>query len=73
MGMMRKKPQLDERLRALYDKYEDQEIARCVIQAIDMRDELQRTRWDRARDWTLLVFVSAYFLRLICIEAAKWL
>lgn len=61
---MKQKVQLVDRLQALYDKYEDIEIARAVIQAVEQRDELQKTRWDRIRDWTIIVCIVAYAARV---------
>lgn len=68
---MTPKPQLYERLLTIHDKYDDPEIARCVILAIEIRDELRRTRWDRFREWALLVLVSAYILHSIAAVAWK--
>jgi hypothetical protein len=70
---MKQKTPLHERLIDLHDKYGDDELARCALQAIDMRNELHKTRWDRARDWALLVLVSGDLLRAAWPEIAKWL
>jgi hypothetical protein len=70
---MTPKPQLHERLSALYGKYQDPELARCALLAVEIRDEMRKTRWDRFREWTLLVMVSAYILRGIVVWAAQWL
>jgi len=70
--MTPKKP-LAVRIAEIAETYQDDGLMRCAIEVIDMHDELRRTRWDRAREWTLLVFVSAYILRTVWIEVAKCL
>jgi hypothetical protein len=68
---LKPKRTLVEMLMDLYDKYEDNEIARCVIRAKEMQDELHRTRFDRIRDWTLLVFAIGYLVHLAWEAFAK--
>jgi hypothetical protein len=70
---MTPKPQLYERLLTLHDKYDDPEIARCAILAVEIRDELRRTRWDRAREWTILAFIVAYAVKTITPWVQSWL
>ncbi len=70
--MIISKIKLHERLRALYEKYEDPESARCVIQAIDIEGELSRTRFDRIKDWSLLALIGAYLLHGIFVWGRGW-
>jgi hypothetical protein len=64
---------LHERLLDLHDKYDDVEIARCALVAAEMQKELSATRWDRAREWTLLAVIVLWALRVALPEVAKWL
>lgn len=53
---------LHERLLDLHDKYDDVEIAKCAIAAVEMQKELSATRFDRAREWAILAFIGAYII-----------
>ncbi|MEX3914860.1 hypothetical protein AB4Y43_01250 [Paraburkholderia sp. BR10872] len=70
---MKPKRDLVEMLRAVYDKYEDDDIAKCVIRAVEVRDELRRTRWDLAREWTLCAVIVLWILNIVIKEVPKWL
>lgn len=70
---MKPKLQLHERLANLYNQFEDPELARCAIEAKAMRDELIRTRWDRAREWTLLTLIVMYALHTTYPWVISWL
>jgi len=70
---MKPKKHLATRIADIAETYRDDDLMRCAIEVIGMRDELQRTRWDRAREWTLLAFIGAWGLHTIWAEVAKWL
>jgi hypothetical protein len=63
---------LHERLLDLHDKYGDDELCKCALQAVDMEKELSATRWDRAREWTLLAVIVIWGIRVLWGVTAKW-